>query len=88
MNQDRARVVNRRSQSFDVYIGRGSLFGNPFKVGVDGSRTEVIQKYRVWIKKQPYILSKLYELKGKVLGCHCSPLPCHGDILVKLLEEL
>ena len=88
MTPDRARVVNRRQEPFDVYIGRGSLWGNPFIIGADGSRQEVIEKFRYWITyDQPYLLSRLSELKGKVLGCYCSPLPCHGDVLVSMLEE-
>ncbi len=88
MTQVRARVVNRKTEPFDVFIGRGSLWGNPFRIGEDGDRQEVIRKYQVWIGKQDYILSRLPELKSKVLGCYCSPLPCHGDVLVKLLEGM
>ncbi|KKM82284.1 hypothetical protein LCGC14_1321150 [marine sediment metagenome] len=88
MTQDRVRVAKVGLGNFDVYIGRGSLWGNQFRIGVDGDRQQVIEKYREWIKEQPYLLGKLWELKGKVLGCHCAPLPCHGDILIEMLEEL
>lgn len=74
---------------YDVYIGRGLGFkwGNPFTIGKDGTRAEVIEKYREWILTQPELLSQLGELKGKVLGCWCSPLPCHGDVLVELIDR-
>ncbi|TBV87515.1 DUF4326 domain-containing protein, partial [Citrobacter freundii] len=26
--------------------------------------------------------------KGKILGCHCKPYPCHGDVLARFLNEL
>lgn len=81
------RVVNLMSESFDVFVGRGSPFGNPFKIGRDGSREEVIQKYEEWIRNQPDLMAMLAELKGKTLGCFCKPKPCHGDVLVKLIEE-
>lgn len=82
------RVVNRKYEHYDVYIGRGGQWGNPFKIGRDGTRAEVIEKYRKWIKTQPHLLSQLHILKGKRLGCWCKPLDCHGDILVKLINAL
>lgn len=71
----------------EVYIGRPSKWGNKFEIGKDGTRAEVIEKYRIWIQTQPELLEALDELKGKTLVCWCSPLPCHGDILVELLEK-
>jgi len=81
------RVVHCKRDAYDVYIGRPSKWGNPFTIGKDGSRADVIRKYRVWAKKQPLILASLPELQGKVLGCWCKPLACHGDVLVELCEE-
>jgi len=70
-----------------VYIGRGSPWGNPFKIGVDGTREEVIEKYKEWILSQQPLLNEIHKLKGKVLGCFCKPKACHGDVLVELLEK-
>ena len=81
-------VVNRRKGVYDVYIGRGSKWGNPFMIGRDGSRKQVIDKYREYINKKPELLECLNELKGKRLGCYCKPLACHGDVLVELADEL
>ena len=81
------KVVNLRKEKYDVYIGRGSKWGNKFLIGRDGNREEVIRKYREWIMKNDYLLSCLDELKDKVLGCYCKPLACHGDVLVELVEE-
>jgi len=39
------KVVNKYKNRFDVYIGRGSSFGNPFEIGIHGDRNEVIKKY-------------------------------------------
>jgi hypothetical protein len=81
-------VVNiRGSATYDVYIGRPSKFGNPFLVGEDGSREEVISLYREWILTQPELLDALHELKGKRLGCYCAPLACHGDVLAEMAER-
>ena len=80
-------VVNKYRDSYDVYIGRNSKWGNPFKIGIDGTREDVIEQYRDWIQTQPHLLNSLEELRGKTLGCFCSPQACHGDILVELLNN-
>lgn len=82
-----AIVVNKKNESYDVYIGRGSKWGNPFIIGVDGTRKEVIEKYEEYIRNNEQLLSCLHELEGMRLGCFCKPKSCHGDILVKLLRE-
>ena len=87
-------VVNKRYEEYDVYIGRGSAFGNPFshKAGTKAqvvveSREQAIEMYEQWIRAKPELLNLLHALKGKRLGCYCKPLSCHGDVLVKLIEE-
>lgn len=83
------RVVNRRREAFDVDIGRPGKWGNPFVVGKDGTRREVIQKYRRWIVHEgSYLLKDVQELIGKRLGCYCKPAPCHGDVLVELISKI
>ena len=81
------QVVNKYRDPYDVYIGRGSKWGNPFRIGIDGTREDVIKQYRNWIQTQPHLLNSLEELRGKTLGCFCSPQACHGDILVELLNN-
>jgi len=80
-------VVNLRREDYDLYIGRGSRWGNPFRIGRDGTRNEVIEKYAEWIRSQPILLANLEELRGKRLGCYCKPQQCHGDVLIALLED-
>lgn len=90
MCENKTVVVNRHKESFDVYIGRGTMWGNPFKSGEDGTRTEVIEEYRKYILYRLSIgsikESDLLSLKGKRLGCSCKPKACHGDVLVELIE--
>lgn len=82
------RVVHCRKRQFDVYIGRPSEYGNPFKEGEDGTRAEVIQMFEEWLMRQPELVEQVKrELKGKVLGCWCAPLPCHGDVLARIANE-
>jgi len=91
------RVVNVSSgEPYDVYIGRAnprkgfkqSIWHNPFKEGRDGSREEVIAKFeRHLLEQRSDLVSRLPELKGKVLACWCAPEPCHGDVLLRLAER-
>lgn len=84
----KTRVVNLRKEDYDVYIGRPGKWGNPFTIGEDGDRAQVIAKFRYWIKHEGiYLLRDLASLQGKRLGCYCAPLPCHGDVYVELIEE-
>lgn len=83
----KSRVVNLRNEVCDVKICRPSKWGNPFKIGVDGDRDEVILKYHLWIMKQPQLMASLNELDGETLGCYCKPKNCHGDVLVYLIER-
>lgn len=82
------RVVHCKKEKYDVYIGRPSKWGNPFYIGKDGTREETIQKYEKYLLDRPDLMSALPELKGKMLGCFCKPLACHGDILAKYAENI
>lgn len=65
-----------------VYIGRPSKWGNPFLIGRDGTREEVVEKYRDYLHSSG-LIKDIYELKDKVLGCWCHPQLCHGDVLAE-----
>jgi hypothetical protein len=82
-------VVNKYKDEYDVYIGRGSKWGNPFVIGKDGSREEVIEKYEKMLSINVELLSVLLcELEGMRLGCFCKPAACHGDVLVEYVEKM
>jgi len=90
------RIVNLRHEELGdaVYVGRASprrglaesAFANPYRVDVDGTRTEVIQKYRSWLLGRQELVLKLHELRGRRLACWCSPEPCHAGVLVELVD--
>lgn len=99
-NQSKAitKVVHCKKASYDVYIGRPSKWGNPFshlkkrtkaKYLVE-TREQSIEAYKKWITEGEgkHLLKDLHELKGKVLGCWCKPLRCHGYVLVELVAKL
>jgi hypothetical protein len=81
-----ARVYSRRYPGVPedaVPIERGTDWGNPFRVGVHGSRQQVLAKYRDWLLGDPELVRKAREeLAGRDLVCCCKPKPCHGDILL------
>lgn len=84
----RAGVVFIENQRFPKHA---SIFANPFKIGKDGTRTDVIEKYKTYIveklKKNKSLVQELAKLKGKNLGCWCAPYQCHGDVLLELIED-
>lgn len=80
-----SNVVHCKREPFDVYIGRPGPWGNPFQLGADGDRDEVLTKYRAWLQRNPEIVEKAKaELRDKVLGCWCAPKACHGDVLAEV----
>lgn len=87
MGQMRTTVVHCKKEPFDILIDRRTKWGNPFRIGIHGTRDEVIAKYREWILTKPDLLAELYTLRGKRLGCWCKPEACHGDVLVDLIHE-
>lgn len=81
------KLLNKRwatNSGQAVYIGRGSKWGNPFRIGPDGDRTTVIERHARWLRTQHHLLRALDELRGRDLICFCAPLPCHGDLLLWL----
>ena len=95
-------VVNiRRNEAYDVYIGRPNPrvpkshwgeWGNPFTIGPDGTRDEVITKFREYLFERLRTDENLWEemhtqLGGKRLGCFCAPEPCHGYVYAEIVDQ-
>lgn len=94
--ENKKLVVHCKKEPYDIYIGRGSKFGNPFshkyskyaEVFVD-TREEAIECYKNWLGTRPDLVEAAKkELKGKILGCFCDPLPCHGHILAGIANDM
>jgi hypothetical protein len=76
------RVLNKHIDPIPVgaiYIGRGSPYGNPYRIGEHGTRKQVIELF------EKFVLPDLdvSTLRGCDLVCYCSPKPCHGDSILK-----
>lgn len=71
-----------------LYIGRGSLAGNPFRIGRDGTRDEVCEKFEKMVESNPRLKEILIKYcRGRDLICFCKPARCHGDYLLKISNE-
>ena len=82
-------VVNIQHKVYDIFIGRPSILRNPYKIGVDGSRKEVIAKFKELFHNSTDRKQYAREhCKDKILGCYCKPLACHGDIIAEYLNGL
>lgn len=78
--------------SIDITRASKNELGNPFRIGIDGDRREVIVKHMAYARKRiatdSSFREKIKNLRGKNLMCVCHPLPCHGDNYVILCQEL
>lgn len=88
--QPKSRVLNAKEVGKhppnSVYVGRPCKWGNPFTIGKDGTREEVVAKYREYILGSK-LMDHLHELRGKDLVCWCSPEGCHADVLAELVNK-
>lgn len=83
------KVFNKATDTIPpdaVYVGRPSRWGNPFRIGRDGSRDEVIARYREYLLSSG-LVGDLPELRGRDLVCWCAPKPCHADVLMELANQ-
>ena len=64
------------------YIGRGSKYGNPYRIGPDGDRNDVCRKFENYAREAFTDEEIRKDLRGKDLICFCKPKRCHGDYLL------
>lgn len=98
----KTKVVHCRQAGYDIYIGRPSLWGNPFKISNLITRRGAVEIFEAWLRgqlsdlddelrglepKRIAILERMHELKGKTLGCWCSPKQCHGHVYARWLDN-
>ena len=72
-------IYHKSAPEGAVYIGRGSKYGNPFRIGRDGTRDQVCDRFEKEIL--PHL--DVSELRGKDLVCFCKPARCHGDAILE-----
>jgi hypothetical protein len=85
-------VVNKRTHkptANDVYVGRPSAFGNPFRLTQERYRGECINAYTDWIMQPAQEALRVRmkrELRDKTLVCWCAPRKCHADIIAWIVD--
>jgi hypothetical protein len=90
-------IVNRTVTDLGIYVGRPSIFGNPYEIGKDGTRLEVIEKYEVYFVNRLEMdaifrkeFDKLVEIAHNndlILACWCYPKRCHAEVIKKYIER-
>jgi len=83
------RVVNVHHEHCDVWVGRPSIWGNPFHTKPGEDRLEVIERYKRWFcgrLRDPVFRAATTALRGKIIGCACVPKMCHAHIIAAWLN--
>jgi Domain of unknown function (DUF4326) len=90
------RIQLRRTKGWrlaanTVIVSRPTKWGNPFRIGVHGTREECVRQFRSFIvsndPRARSLRQSLGELRGKDLACWCPPGPCHGDVLIEMANR-
>lgn len=95
------RIQRKRTKGWKmppntIYVGRPSVWGNPFNNERDADREMLVEWFRWWLAGDlpaPWHrfdhahvrIRASHVLRGKNLACWC-PLdqPCHADVLLEL----
>jgi hypothetical protein len=90
MHSGKDEYLLRWARSTDRFarIDRQSDWGNPFEIPGDGDRDAVCDSYEIFFPRKFSLHNRIDELRGKVLGCWCYPLRCHGNYLIDKTEEV
>jgi hypothetical protein len=91
------KVANQRKTKFGEHVGRPCILGNPFVTGIDGTRDEVITKYKIWLDEQIVAKNDVYEELVRFLNlaregdltllCWCAPKSCHADHIKNWIDS-
>jgi hypothetical protein len=89
--RDGSLIAWAKREGLLVYVGRTNgqnSWGNPFYLGIDGTRDEVCDAYRNhYLPFKKSLMQAIHTLKGKALECHCYPERCHADTLAALANS-
>lgn len=71
-----------------VRIDRKSEWRNPFHSPADGDHETVCKLFaeKYWPNKKQLRI-KSHQLSGKVLGCWCYPMRCHGNFIAEFVNS-
>ena len=99
----RSRAKGWKMPADTVIVSRPSRYGNPFRVGRDGTAEECVAKFRAHWERALEIAQMpprsppmpfnnpifLGPLVGKNLACWCAlDQPCHADVLLDIVGRI
>lgn len=86
------RIQRKRTKGWKmppntVSVARPGRWGNPFKIGPDGTAAEVVRRFEIEMPEFTKEAAR-QELGGKNLACFCQlDQPCHADVLLKVANS-
>lgn len=87
-------MIDRRTKWGNPYhmhhildYDEAEYLGAVHREGGSITRADAIVLYEWYLRNNKELLEDLESLRGKTLGCWCSPKPCHGDVILKILNE-
>lgn len=94
------RIQRRRTKGWrmpenTIYVGRPTIWGNPFGVHPEeGGKAASVQLFREWLDddrtacesaRRARILENLHLIRGVNLACFCAlEEPCHADVYLEV----
>lgn len=87
-NSDPNHVYIGRDMSHHIPEALGSKWGNPHIISKKCNLDQCLKRYEDHIRNDPDLFHAVLELGGKEIGCWCKPSPCHGDVLIKIFNEI
>lgn len=88
-----SRKKGYRKPDHAVTVTRPGKYGNPYRVGRDGTPEECVEAFAQMMKQELAAGSLKFrvmmaELRGKDLACFCAlDAPCHADVLLRLAND-
>lgn len=85
--------IGRAGHGFDGYYGNPVVPDKPCPIckSTHAKAGGTLRCYKIYFDKRVSedltFRRRVLELRGKVLGCFCSPNPCHGMIIKQWLDE-
>lgn len=88
---NKTTVVHCKKHEYDQLVDRTTILGNPFRIGIDGTREECIAKYELYarerMKHDLVFAQAIWKCRGKRIACWCSPLACHGEVIARIADQ-
>lgn len=94
------RIGNKSRGDEGIYVGRPSVFGNPFRQDNDFTRDAAILEYAAFLRHEiqtpcskvnralKQLAMRVANGEDLVLTCWCAPKRCHAEIIREVVLDL